>query len=769
MSRTIVPRRRVRRSGPLRVLFVVPDLGVGGAERHVATLAPALDPARFAPAVVCIGDEGALFAGLAATGVPATALHQRSNPLAALRGLIRVMRAGRPDVVITRGYNAEALGRIAAAVTGVPRSVVWVHNCGDVTPRGRVRTVVDRVLDPVTSAYYAVAHGQRPYMTDDLGYPDAKIEVIHNGVDPSRFTPRRASERDLDVAAEFGIDPGAPVVGIVAVLRPEKDHRSLLRAFRLVVDEVPAARLLVVGDGPLRGELEQLADQLGIADAVVFAGSRPDVGRLLGLLDVVTLSSYTVECFPMALLEAMAVGVPSVGTAIGGVPELIDDGVTGYVVPPKDERALADALVRMLRDPEATAAMGVAARRRVESEFSLDRSVRTAEAAIERTADRPAPRPVRLTVVLDRTFVGGAELLMLNLFRRFDPAVVQARVVCLREEGPLAADLRAAGVPVEVLKRSGRYDLTTVPRLARLLRADRTDVVLVTHHNRAALTLGRIAARLARVPANVVAAHDMDLTAVGGRVLPRHDVETLFLSDSLVLLAPSQGRYLRDEEGVGARPWSRVPEVVIANGIEIPPTPTAAERAVARSELGLAPDDVVLAVVARLSPQKNHGLLLRAVAQLAPTRPALRLVVIGGGEEESALRGLAAELGITDRVLFTGIRRDVPALLPGFDVSCLSSVHEGAPLTVLESMAAGLPIVATDVGALRDMVADGEEGFIVPSGDQATLAARLGELVDDPALRSSMGKAARARAERDGSIDRTVAGYVQLLTRLAAR
>jgi glycosyltransferase involved in cell wall biosynthesis len=199
------------------------------------------------------------------------------------------------------------------------------------------------------------------------------------------------------------------------------------------------------------------------------------------------------------------------------------------------------------------------------------------------------------------------------------------------------------------------------------------------------------------------------------------------------------------------------------------PVPTAADRAAARRVLGLPADAFVLGVVARLSPQKAHGVLLRAVAALAPARPALRLVIVGDGEERAALEALAAELGIADRTLFTGVRRDVPGqLLPAFDVSCLSSVHEGVPLTVLESMAAGLPVVATAVGALSDLVTDGVEGFLVPSGDHAALADRLAALADDPALRDLLGARARARAERDFSIARTVQGYQHLVTGLVS-
>ena len=382
--------------------------------------------------------------------------------------------------------------------------------------------------------------------------------------------------------------------------------------------------------------------------------------------------------------------------------------------------------------------------------------------------ERPA-RPIRLTIVQDKLTAGGVEILLLELCARIDRSLVEPRLICLKRAGEMGADFEAAGVPVETLGRRGRFDPTTLVRLLRSFRAARTDVVLVTHHQRAAMVLGRIAARLARVPANVVAAHDMDVTRVGDRVLPRGVVETLFLSDALVLLAPSQGRYLHGEEGVGRFPWRRTREVVIPNGTELGTAPTTADRLAARARLGLDPADLVVGIVAIFRAQKAHHVLLRAIAQLAPTHPRLRLVAVGHGPEEGRIRALAEELGITDRVLFTGLRDDVAEILPGFDVSCLASVHEGAPLAVLESMAAGVPMVATDVGALRDLLADSREGYIVPAGDPEALADRLAALLADPVLREEMGRRARARAEREFSIEHTVQGYQELLVGLVAR
>ena len=349
---------------------------------------PNLDRSKFDTAVVCIGNEGKLFGALAASDVRAVALH-RSNRQAirALCDLTREMRNFAPDVVITRGYNAETLGRIAAWLTRVPHNVVWVHNYGDTEPRGAVRRIADRVLDRVTSAYFGVARAQIDYLVNDLKYSPDKIRIIHNGVDPDDFqwTDERSAVSDL------GIGESDKVVGILAALRPEKDHENFLRAARLVVDRVPTAKFLVVGDGPMRLEIERLVRELDLADCVMLTGSRSDVPDLLRAIDVFVLSSYTVECFPMALLEAMAAGRPAVCTAVGGVPEMIEEPTTGYLVPPRDPDALADRLVRILSDSELAHQMGQAARARLETKFSLRASVSATEHALDALV-RDGPR-----------------------------------------------------------------------------------------------------------------------------------------------------------------------------------------------------------------------------------------------------------------------------------------------------------------------------------------------------------------------------------------
>jgi glycosyltransferase involved in cell wall biosynthesis len=261
----------------------------------------------------------------------------------------------------------------------------------------------------------------------------------------------------------------------------------------------------------------------------------------------------------------------------------------------------------------------------------------------------------------------------------------------------------------------------------------------------------------------------MDLTSVGRRALPHWAVNTLGFSDALVFLSKTQGDYFHAEEGVGGRLIATTREVVIPNGITIPDYPTDDDRARAREALGVDEGDFVVGIVARLSPEKAHQVLFKAVARCAASEPRLRMIVIGGGPREDELRELACQLGIDSRTSFFGSRRDVPELLPGFDVACLSSVYEGVPITLVEAMAAGLPVVATDCGSVAATVEDGVQGYVVPVGDVEVFADRLRTLARDPVLRSRLGRSGRARVEAEFPIEATARGYQGLLTELLAR
>lgn len=364
--------------------------------------------------------------------------------------------------------------------------------------------------------------------------------------------------------------------------------------------------------------------------------------------------------------------------------------------------------------------------------------------------------------------LGGAESLQLEVLAGLDRDRFRAEAICLRRGGQMAPRFEAAGIPVHVMGRRRLQHLATPLVLARELRRRRVDVVLATVHH-AALYMGPLAARLAGVGGTALGLHQIGGKRIGIPSLPPGGVELMRLIDALVLLTPAQLDYLVAEEGFGRFWWRRTHHEVIPNGIRIPPPPGPGDRAAARAALGLGTDDLAVGIVAALRPEKAHDLLLRACARLAPAHPGLRVVLIGSGAREAELRALADALGIAGRTVFAGFRDDVPALLPALDVTCLTSVQETYPISVLEAMAAARPVVMTDPEGVPEIVLDGRTGYVVPVGDEDALADRLARLLADPELRAGMGAAGRERAEREFPLERTLRRYEQLFLRLATR
>jgi glycosyltransferase involved in cell wall biosynthesis len=360
----------------VRVVFVTPDLRMGGAERQLVTLAGALDPSRFVVTVLCIKGLGPMQAELAARGVEVLCLHAGERKRALPRSLAALtleLRRRRAEVVVTHGLSANVLGRVAATLARAQARITWKHNCGHLGRHGLLERCSERVLGRLCTRYIGVAHGQVPYLLGYLRLSPTKLRIVHNSVDPARYPP------PADRRGELGLDECDAVVAVNAVLRREKDHPTILRAIQRLARRLPRVKLLLIGDGPERARLLQLAAELEIDRRVLFLGSRADAPELLACADVVALASRTVECFPYAILEAMAMRRPAVCTAVGGLPEMIEDGVTGYLVPPSDPHALAAALGRVLDRADRGRAMGEAARLRLEKRFAFPAMLRAAE------------------------------------------------------------------------------------------------------------------------------------------------------------------------------------------------------------------------------------------------------------------------------------------------------------------------------------------------------------------------------------------------------
>lgn len=370
-------------SDRVRVLRVIARLNIGGPALHATLLTERLDPARYDSLLVAGVEEPSEGNYLALRGrslerlmvLPALGREIRGGPdLVALVQLTRLIRRVRPQVVHTHTAKAGTLGRLAARLARVPVIVHTYHGHvfhGYFPPaRTRLFLAIERGLAKWTDRLLTVSETVRSELLRlGIGAPE-KLVVVPLGLDLEPFTGTETLRGQL--RGELGLGEEALLVGIVARLVPIKAHEVFLEAAAQVARRLPQSRFLVVGDGARRAELETLAGRLGLDDRVRFLGWRRDLDRIYADLDVVALTSRN-EGSPVSLIEAMAAGRPVVATRVGGVPDLVEDGVTGWLVPPGDPEALAEAMAALLADPDRRQAMGQAGRKRVIPAFSAER------------------------------------------------------------------------------------------------------------------------------------------------------------------------------------------------------------------------------------------------------------------------------------------------------------------------------------------------------------------------------------------------------------
>ena len=368
---------------PLRVLFLVTSMPVGGAETLLMNLVRRLDRERFAPEIACLKERGPLGELLADEMPVHCDLLTSKFDLRILPRLWRLMRSRKIDAVVTVGAGDKMFwGRLVAKLAGVPVIMSALHSTGWPDSVGRL----NRLLTPLTDAFIGVADAHAEHLSKYEKFPRDKVHTIYNGIDTKVFLPGDGSEK----RRELGIPADAPVVGILAALRPEKNHELFLAGAKQITQILSTAdcplstpHFVLIGDGERRPTLEALATELGIADTTHFLGSRSDVAEILPAIDVVTLTSHN-EASPVSILEALSCGVPVVSARVGSVPETVIPGQTGELFEPGDLDGFITATVDLLQDPTKRTAMGSQGRQHVIDHCSLDAMVHGYESLLQR-------------------------------------------------------------------------------------------------------------------------------------------------------------------------------------------------------------------------------------------------------------------------------------------------------------------------------------------------------------------------------------------------
>jgi len=376
-----------------RVAFVQAALSIGGAERLVQALAEKMSRDRVEPSIVNLYAAGAIGEQMQAAGWPMTnhLARSRFDPFVGPR-LARALAHATVVYVIDSPLPMFWMGGQRRRHAR-PRLVLGFHSTGRLGDRLQ-HLLARRSAIPVADQLVALTDSHRRSLSAELRVPEARFRVVGSGVDLSRFDaamPRAAARRAA------GLPEAGTLVGIVAALRPEKNHALFLEAAARVAASVPGARFVIAGDGPARDEVARLAQASGLGERLLVLGARQDVPMLYRALDVAVLSSRpVVETLPVTLIEAAACGTPAVATAVGSVTDVVVNGETGYVVAPGDAATLAGRIVQLLNDTAARERMGVAARRRAVERFDERDMIRRYEDLFVDTARAERAPPVAI-------------------------------------------------------------------------------------------------------------------------------------------------------------------------------------------------------------------------------------------------------------------------------------------------------------------------------------------------------------------------------------
>ena len=354
----------------LRVLHVLATLLPGGTEISVLRLISAMNYSRYHLGVAWLRGEAALAEDFRAAGVEAVPMGMRGKfDPACLARLSRHVARGRFEIVHTHLDVADFYGALAGRLGGARCVVASKHAPDEFRTRRTWKRypflALERLAYAMEDAVIVVSEAQAAFLEDAERLPRRKMVVIGHGIDAGFAPALRPLERRVP-----GLPTFDPLLGAVGRLSPEKGHGVLLKALPGIFAAFPHAGLVLAGDGPSRAELEEESRRLGIAERVAFLGFRRDVPALLGAIDLFVQPSIY-EGFGISLLEAMAAGLPIVASRVGGIPEVVEDGVTGLLVAPENPFALAAAIERLLRDRDEARRLGEAAARRVRERHSL--------------------------------------------------------------------------------------------------------------------------------------------------------------------------------------------------------------------------------------------------------------------------------------------------------------------------------------------------------------------------------------------------------------
>jgi glycosyltransferase involved in cell wall biosynthesis len=687
----------------VKIVLLCRSFDVGGTERQIVILAKGLHQQGHEVSVIVFYSHGALEKELHDNGIAVFDL-RKSGRWDIFLFFVRAVRAVwrlKPQVIYgflgTPNILAVFLKPFflrARIVWGVRASNVdldrydWLSRLSY-----RIECWLSRFADLIicnslAGLEYAAAHG----------FPRRLMTVIPNGIDTEYFKPDAVARKRI--RAEWGVAENEILIGLVARLDPMKDHLTFLRAAAMLIQERKDVRFVCVGEGsePYTRELHRQSSGLGLDGVLIWAGARYDVPAVCNALDIASSSSYS-EGFSNTIAEAMACSVPCVVTDVGDSAFIVSD--TGCVVPPVRPDALCDGFRLMLK--AFGSSLGNTARDSIVSRFTNELMVSNTLKAV---------RSMKVVLLVRSLHIGGTERQLLVHAKGLHQQGHEVSVIVFYSHGALEKELHDNGIAVFDLRKSGRWDIFLFfVRAVRAVWRLKPQVIygFLGTPNILAVFLKPFFLR-ARIVWGVRASNvDLDRYDWLSRLSYRIECWLSRFADLIICNS------LAGLEYAAAHGFPRRLMTVIPNGIDTEYfKPDAVARKRIRAEWGVAENEILIGLVARLDPMKDHLTFLRAAAMLIQERKDVRFVCVGEGSEPYTreLHRQSSGLGLDGVLIWAGARYDVPAVCNALDIASSSSYSEGFSNTIAEAMACSVPCVVTDVGDSAFIVSD--TGCVVP-------------------------------------------------------
>jgi Glycosyltransferase len=366
-----------------KVAHVTFDMRIGGAEQVIANLIENTDPSKYILSIICMEQPmGPFGRNLLEKGYQIISFNRKPGfDLSLVRDIRNYIIDNNIDILHCHQYTPYVYGLFASVFTST--KIIFTEHGRFYPDKKKIkRILMNPILSLLTDCVTAISSATGNALVEYENFSRKKIRIVYNGIDDTMYT----TPADTRLRQSLGIKPDDSILGTVARLDPIKNHKMMIKSLKIVHQSYPNTFLVIVGDGQEREGLESFASEMGLSSRIIFTGFKEDIHNYLKIIDVFLLTSFS-EGTAMTLLEAMASSLPCIATDVGGNPEIVKDGETGFVVPNDDEKILAEKICGLLRDRDLIANMGKAGRRRFKEYFTVDKMVAAYEEIYEEITD----------------------------------------------------------------------------------------------------------------------------------------------------------------------------------------------------------------------------------------------------------------------------------------------------------------------------------------------------------------------------------------------